>query len=192
MNLFPNPQYKNSFLSGNTAKPIAGVVARSAWTRPLKQVQVSETLTQGSAVTLTNKIGKIGTDPVNAGGLDEGLSPNVLKATKATDITTTQGFIVESPNFVLEDGDEAPAARAGQIVYCALIGSGTELYLPCDNSLVDCAPNQAVKLEDGVLKKADADGLNLLLMSQVVDGVVFYEETGAIKQKESPVIKVKL
>ena len=191
MNLFPNPQFNNSFLSGNTAKPIAGVCTRTAYTRPLKQAQVSETLVQGTAVNLTNALTKANSKSVNAGGLNEGLAPNVLTAT--ANEAEVSGFIVDSPNMVLLDGDYAPAARAGQVVYVAFIGSGAELYLPCDNSLVNVAPNEAVEIQNGVLKKAVGNGISgITIMSQVVDGVRFKVNGDTIEQEDTPVIKVKL
>lgn len=193
MNLFPNPTYNNGFLTGNTAKPIAGVCTRTAFTRPLKQAQVNETITQGTAVKLVNKIQTATTTSVNAGGLNEGLAPNVLTATTATASADVNGFIVDSPNFALVDGDAAPAARAGQIVYVAFIGSGAELYLPCDNSLVGVNPDQAVKIENGILKADTGAGISgITLMSQVVDGIRFKVNNGTVEQESTPVIKVKL
>ncbi len=189
MNLFGAPKYNGYFKRGNTALPICGVCTNSAYKRPLKEVQVNDTMTAGSPLKVTNKAGlTTQTVAVNAG---QTLAPSVFSAEEGTD--RIDGFLIDSPTFVLEDGDEAPAARAGQIVYAALVGSGAELYLPCLDGLIGYDPTQPLKLNDkGQLNLATGTAVQATILSQVVKGIRFKIDAGKVKAEEVMAVKVRL
>lgn len=189
MNLFGAPTYNGYFKRGNTALPICGVCTNSAYKRPLKEVQVNDTMTAGTPLKVTNKAGlTTQTAGVNAG---QTLAPNVFTAEKGTD--RIDGFLIDSPTFVLEDDDEAPAARAGQIVYAALAGSGAELYLPCLDTLIGYDPTQALKLDtNGKLNLATGTAIQATILSQVVKGIRFKLDAGKVKAEEVLAVKVRL
>ena len=198
-NLFQNPTYNGKFLSPNSAKPIAGVCTNTAYKRPLTQVKVSDTMIAiGSPVEITNKFSQ--STAVNA-GMD--LAPNVMNASASK--SNLDGFLVMSPNAILEDGDEFPKYLKNQVVHCALIGSGAELYLPADNSLVGKNVSKIslywhktdMTLKEGVGDSGSTGwGLGeVLILSQVVEGIMSYIDTGdnnKVKTKNIPVIKIKI
>lgn len=197
-NLFQNPTYNGKFLSPNSVKPIAGVCTNTAYKRPLTQVKVSDIMIAiGMPVEITNKFSQ--TTAVNA-GLD--LAPNVMNASASNN--NLDGFLVMSPNAILEDGDEFPKYLKNQVVHCALIGSGAELYLPVDNTLIGknvskitlCWNKADMKLEEGVGDNSTKFDLGeVLILSQVVEGIMSYIDTAdnnKVKTKTAPVIKIKI
>ena len=193
MDLFPNPQYKNTFLSGNTAKPIVGVCTNSAYKRPLKEAQVLKQMTAGTPITVVNKAGfKTQDGAVNAGSF---LAPNVFTAGTANG-TAIHGFLIDSPNFVLQEGDEGTSAQPNQIVYIALIGSGAEVYLPCDNTMVGYNGTNPIKYDKASgLLKGDGTGdieIDCLVLSAVVDGLRFKLDGTKVVAEDVSVVKVKL
>lgn len=196
MNLFQAPKYNGYFKRGNTALPIVGVCTNSAYKRPLKEVQVTADMTAGTLVKVTNKTDQAQTASVNAG---TGLAPTIFTAEPST-VGQTQnrvdGVLIDSPNFVLADGDAAPAARPGQIVYAALVGSGAEVYLPADDTIIGCDSANAVHIsKEGVVNaKAEGKAFPVTIMSQVVKGIRFELEsqTGKVKATNVNVVKVKL
>ncbi|EGV1470933.1 hypothetical protein JF110_001658 [Campylobacter jejuni] len=195
MNLFDNPTYNNGFLGANSAKPIAGICTKTAYSRPLTQGKVSATnLAIGVPVKITNKFDS--STSVNAG---TALAPNVLNIEAATD--SVDGFTVMSPNAVLEDGDSFPKYLKNQIIHIAMLGSGAEIYLPANNNLIGiqtakeqlCWNVADKKVEVGVGDASTKLGLGVVtILSQVVDGIYSYIDSGVVKTEETPVIKIKL
>lgn len=197
MNLFPNPTYNGKFIGNSSAKPIAGVCTLTAYKRPLIQAKVAvDGLLQGDPVTIKNT-GNYGTKEFSAG---TGLAPLTMAAEKAT--TAISGFIVESPNNVYIDGNAAGQFFKNQIVYVAPVGSGAEMYLPAkDGSFegVDITNTEICwVVADSCLDVGAGDGSTKLaikgatILSQVVEGIQFYIDAGVVKQKTTPVIKIKL
>ncbi|HDZ5057806.1 TPA: hypothetical protein RTG63_001669 [Campylobacter jejuni] len=191
MKLFQSMPFNNNFLGANSAKPIAGVCTKTAYSRPLAQAKVSMGMVAiGVPVKLTNKL--TSATSINAG---KELAPNVLNIEAATD--SVDGFTVMSPNAVLEDGDSFPKYLENQIVHVAILGSGAEVYLPVSNDLIGkqvakeelCWNSNDRKLEVG------STGLALgkvTILSQVVDGIYSYIENGVVKTEETPVVKIRL
>ena len=193
MNLFPNPTYNNYFMKGGTtAKPIAGVCTMTAYSRPLNQAKVlSDNLMQGFAVELKNpSLAK------EANNNNDGLSGNVFTADKAT--TVVNGFIVNSPNDILLDGDSFPRFLKNQVVRVATIGSGASVYLPADASLGDVTLDTELAWDTAnnvVAKKgAGVDLPGVRLGGQLVNGLVpEYDATNNVaKSKDSLVVRVIL
>ena len=197
MNLFPNPTYNGKFIGNSSDKPIAGVCTLTAYKRPLIQAKVTvDGLLQGDPGTIKNT-GNYGTKEFSAG---TGLAPLTMAAEKAT--TAISGFVVESPNNVYIDGNAAGQFFKNQIVYVAPVGSGAEMYLPAkDGSFegVDITNTEICwVVADSCLDVGAGDGTTKLtikgatILSQVVEGIQFYNEAGVVKQKTTPVIKIKL
>lgn len=195
MNLFTNPTYNGKFIGPNSAKPIAGICLHNAYKRPLQQVKVADaTALIGYPVEVTNKFSQSGA--VNAG---TGLAANVMNAKASA--TRLDGFLVMSPNTVLMDGDDFPKYLQNQIVNCAMIGSGAEIFLPADHALNGTNVSEVELSWDKANKKLVAgagDGSTKFslgkvnVLSQLVEGIMCYEDGGVIKVKETPVILVKL
>lgn len=198
MTMFPINHYDKSFLSPNSAKPIVGVVANTAFKRPLLQAKVKEDgFTQGQPVVVKN-LGMYGHMNDNAG---QGLAPNVLMAEKIT--TIISGFVVESPNMVYIDGEEGAQALANQVVYVALLGSGAEMYLPVKNDVtnIDVVNEQLCwNIAEKYIEKGAGDASTKLalagvsVLSMPVAGLQFYydDTKKKVKSKEINVIKIKL
>ncbi|HEC1823357.1 TPA: hypothetical protein R1765_001981 [Campylobacter coli] len=198
MNLFNNPTYNNSFLGSSSAKPIAGICTKTAYSRPLTQGKITENfIAVGYPVKITNKISDNQNSSVNAG---TGLAPNVLNVAKATD--SVDGFTVMAPNVVLEDGDNFPKYLKNQIAQIAILGSGAEIYLPANNNLIGlqvakeqlCWNVADKKVEQGIGDGSSKLSLGVVtILSQVVDGIYSYvDDEGVCKTEETPVIKIKL
>lgn len=189
MNLFQAPKYNGYFKRGNTALPIVGVCTNSAYKRPLKEVQINADMTAGTPLKVRNKAGLTTQDSaVNAG---TSFAPTIFSAEKGTD--RVDGILIDSPNFVFADGDNAPAARTGQIVYAALLGSGAEVYLPCKDTFIGYDPANPIKItEDGTLDTATGANFAVTVMSQVVKGIRFKLDNGSVVSEEVSVVKVKL
>lgn len=194
MNLFPNPTYNGYFMKGgSTAKPIAGTCTKTAYSRPLNQAKLTvDNLMQGSAVELKNTSLAKETNSNN-----DGLSGNVFTATTAT--TVVNGFIVNSPNDILLDGDTFPRFLKNQISRVALIGSGATVYLPADSGLADVTLDTELAWDttkNVVCAKATGklDLPGVRLEGQLVNGLVpEYDATNNVaKSKDALVVRVVL
>lgn len=192
MNLFPNPTYNGFFKKGgSTSKPIAGTCTKTAYSRPLNQAKISEdNLIQGDAVQLKNTSLAKETNSNN-----DGLSGNVFSALKATN--KINGFIVNSPNDILLDGDTFPRFLKNQIVRVATIGSGATVYLPADTSLANVTLDQELQWDINNKKLVTTGGVALTgvrLAGQVVNGLVpEYDATNNVaKSKDALVVRVIL
>lgn len=193
MNLFPNPTYNNYFMKGgSTAKPIAGTCTKTAYSRPLNQAKLTvDNLMQGSPVELKNTSLAKETNSNN-----DGLSGNVFTANKAK--TVVNGFIVNSPNDILLDGDTFPRFLKNQVARVALLGSGATVYLPADTSLNDVTLDTELAWDttkNVVTKKGTGIDLpGVRLEGQLVNGCVpEYDATNNVaKSKDALVVRVVL
>ena len=174
------------FVGSSSFKPIAGQVLRNMYIFKVNQAKVGDTanLVAGQPVKLTN---------ANGGTAGAGLSPNVLLAENITDATDISGFVVESPSDVLEIGGSVPKPQPGQIVNVALLGSGIEIYLPCDDTLQNVNINSKASWDKdtGKLKKDPAGTISIL--GGVVDGIVYNAVDASLANTQaSKVVKVRL
>lgn len=187
MNLFANPTYNGFFLKGgSTAHPIAGTALETAYSKPLNQAKLhKDNLMQGMPVDLKN------TSLASTGNSNnDGLSGNVLTA---EDATTIHGFIVNSPNDVLIDGDEFPRFLKNQVVRVATIGSGATIYLPANANVEGISLNAELKWNNGELDANTGTPLpGVRIDGQVVEGVIPYLDGDTAKVKNGLVVKVIL
>lgn len=183
-------QYNNSFMGATSFKPICGHFLRDAYVNKLVQAVVKpDILLPAQPIIVKNSSTTIGSNVLTIESL-------------ATTDAAMSGFSLASPGDFLFPGDQAPAARKGQITYIALFGSGIELYLPCDSTVNNIEIQETTGFNitydftDNVLKKA-ADSTNNIpvkLLSSVVDGVTFELDTTSnnVKIKDTKCIKVQL
>ena len=189
--------YNGKFLSPNSALPICGVVLFDMYKNNLQQVYnnvSTQPLTWGMPVTIKTQQT---TNSTNAG---KAFNPNVLVATAiSTENNNLNGFVVKSVTDILLPQDEAPASRQSQISYVATFGSGIELYLPCDQTLMNVETSAIDKnntfdydFTNFNLKAGTA--FSITLKSNVVDGIVTYYDstTQSVKIKNTKCIKVRL
>ena len=189
--------YNGKFLSPNSALPICGVVLFDMYKNNLQQVYnnvSTQPLTWGLPVTIKTQQT---TNSTNAG---KAFNPNVLVATAiSTENNNLNGFVVKSVTDILLPQDEAPASRQSQISYVATFGSGIELYLPCDQTLMNVETSAIDKnntfdydFTNFNLKAGTA--FSITLKSNVVDGLVTYYDssTQSVKIKNTKCIKVRL
>ena len=189
--------YNGKFLSPNSALPICGVVLFDMYKNNLQQVYnnvTTQPLTWGMPVTIKTQQT---TNPNNAG---KAFNPNVLVlASISTADNNLNGFVVKSVTDILMSQDEAPASRHSQISYVATFGSGVELYLPCDTTLMNVETSAINKNNtfdynfiSYELKAGTA--FSITLKSNVVDGVVTYYDTisQSVKIKNTKCVKVRL
>lgn len=193
MNLFQIGNYNGKFMRPNSFLPIAGTIANTAFNRVLVQAKISaqgQKMLQGMSIAVSNKLGTDAT--VRAG---KGLSPNVLTATYSA--TAVDGFLVDSANCVVLQGDDFPQYLDNQIVRVALIGSGAELYLPCDNSVSGSTDLLYFDPATQLLKKAatvptGGVALNAVIMSQVIEGIKGKVDNDRVTTESCFVVKVKI
>lgn len=194
MNLFPNPTYNGYFKKGGTTcKPIAGTCVLTAYNKPLSQAKLTlDNLMQGSPVLLKN---------TSLGSNNEGLSANVLSASAYSDSASAapiiNGFIVNSPNDILLDGDTFPRFLKNQVVGVAKLGSNAPVYLPAEANLADCPIDTPLKWNSTAKQLSKTKGVNLpgvRIAAQPVLGVIpEYDSTeNRAKSKDGLVILVNL
>lgn len=175
----------NSFVGSSSFKPIAGHVLRNIYLFQLNQAKVATgaNLVPAMPAKITNEFG---------GNPNEGLAPNVFLVTNITEASDISGFVVESPTDVLEVGGSVPKPQEGQVIQVALLGSGLEIYLPCDNSLQNVNVNSKAIWDTTTNKlKLSEDG-NISIVSGVVDGITYQVDGNFAKTIDSKVVKVKL
>lgn len=194
MNLFTTRGFNGKFMRPNSSLPIAGTVASTAFNRVLTEAKVSTNgniVTQGMSVVVSNKQGTQ-TASVNGG---TSLAPNVLTASYSAD--DANAFIVDNSNAVVLNGDTFPQVLDNQVVRVALIGSGAEIYLPCDNTVIGASDpiywdieNQ--KLVSAIAKPAKGVLFTGVILSQVIDGIKGKISSGVVTTDNCSVVKVKL
>lgn len=177
-----------SFLGSNSAKPICGHFLRDLYRGEISQAKVvtDDIVFSGCPVEIKNSAYTTS----NAG---KAMNPNVLSITKkATADGEVSGFVLEAPTDILQFGEVAARPLKNQVTNVALLGSGVEVYLPADASLVGIAMNSKLKwsFDDNALK-VDATG-TITPLGVVVDGVKYKEDNGAVVFEDCKVIKVRL
>ena len=193
MNLFETRTFNGKFMRPNSSLPIAGTVASTAFNRVLTEAKVasdSTVLFQGMSVEVSNKLDTAAS--VNSGS---GLAPNVISV-KASD-SKANAFVVDNANAVVLNGDTFPQVVANQIIRVAMIGSGAEVYLPCDATVIgatnpiywDITKQCLVAAAAAPAKSIEFTGT---ILSQVVDGIKGKNDSGTITSESCSVVKVKL
>lgn len=193
MNLFATSGFNGKYMRPNSSLPIAGTVASTAFNRVLTEVKVaadSTTLFQGMSVEISNKLDASAS--INGGS---NLAPNVLSAKAST--SKANAFVVDNANAVVLNGDDFPQVVANQIIRVAMIGSGAEIYLPCDATVIgatntiywDCSKQSLVA---AAAKPANGVEFTGTILSQVVDGIKGKNDSGTITSESCSVVKVKL
>lgn len=191
--------YNGQFIGNNSAKPIAGVCLADLYKGNIQQARVGSTLTtpayQGAPVTIKNQA-------TTGAGAGEGLNPNVLEITgAASSQATLSGFVLESPNMIIESqgyANEAPTAPTYAVTNIALIGSGVEVYLPADVGLVNTqvgTPSLVWDFTNNCVAAAAGSTVGYLTaISPVVDGLAVKYDSSTKKCTfgNSKVIKIKL
>lgn len=196
MNLFATSGFNGKFMRPNSSLPIAGTVASTAFNRVLVEAKVTTggtPLFQGMSVVASNKQGTQ-TTAINGG---TNLAPNVLSITASTD--NANAFIVDNANAVVLNGDDFAQVLDNQVVRVALIGSGAEVYLPCDNSVIGASnpiywdiTNQKLVSAETASKPAKSVLFTGVILSQVVEGIKGKNDSGTITTESCYVVKVKL
>ncbi|WP_187904211.1 hypothetical protein [Helicobacter pylori] len=133
-----------------------------------------------------------------------GLNPNVLNISE-TPIGTNGvlgGVIIHNITDFVMPGDKAPALRPTQTSYVAEIGSGVEVYLPCDLSFLGQASRQFISWDktnqNYTLKTTGVESFGsqkVSLRSNVIEGKQIVFDTNNPTQtifKDCYVIKVRL
>lgn len=178
-----------SFLGRSSNKPIAGIATNVNRLTVSQAKLVSDTLVAaGSPVKVTN--GGVST----ATGAGQELNPNVLQAVPATAAADVSGFLLVNETDILQTGEKAPHAYSGQLVNVALLGSLTELYLPCDTSVqnVSLTSKLAWDFTNNVAQVSATGTINII--GPVVDGVRFKVDTtnNEVVFEDCKVVKVRL
>lgn len=193
MNLFETRTFNGKFMRPNSSLPIAGTVASTAFNRVLTEAKVasdSTVLFQGMSVEVSNKLDA--TASVNS---SSGLAPNVISVKAST--SKANAFVVDNANAVVLNGDDFPQVVANQIIRIAMIGSGAEVYLPCDATVIgatnpiywDITKQCLVAAASAPAKSIEFTGI---ILSQVVDGIKGKNDSGTITSESCSVVKVKL
>ncbi len=133
-----------------------------------------------------------------------GLNPNVLNISE-TPIGTNgvfSGVIIHNITDFVMPGDKAPALRPTQTSYVAEIGSGVEVFLPCDLSFLGGSSRQFISWDKTnqcyTLKTTGVESFGsqkVSLRSNVVEGKQIVFDTNNPTQtifKDCYVIKVRL
>ncbi|RVZ07780.1 hypothetical protein [Helicobacter pylori] len=192
--------YNWHFNSEITNKPIAGFLTHQKYLDNLLTAvnNTSETLLVGQPITL--KISA--TLKSSLARIDQNI--NILNISE-TPIGTNGvfgGVIIHNITDFVMPGDKAPALRPTQTSYVAEIGSGVEVFLPCDLSFLGQASrqfiswnktNQCYTLETTGVESFGSQKVSL--RSNVVEGKQIVFDTNNPTQtifKDCYVIKVRL
>lgn len=189
--------YNGHFNQQTSVKPIAGFLTYEMYLNNLVTAlnSTGNVLLPGQPIAL-----QIGAK--QASGL-VGLNPNVLSISE-TPIDASSvfsGVVIHNITDFVMPGDKAPALRTTQTSYVAEIGSGVEVYLPCDLSFLGQSSRQSISwnktnqcytLEAGM---ESFGGQKVSLTSNVVEGKqIVFDTTNPTQTifKDCYVIKVRL
>ena len=190
--------YNGYFNQQTSIKPIAGFLTYEMYLNNLTTAlnSTGNVLLPGQPIAL-----KIGAK--QASGL-VGLNPNVLGISETPiGANGVLGAIVihNITDFVMP-GDKAPALRPTQTSYVAEIGSGVEVYLPCDLSFLGQASRQFISWNKTnqcyTLETTGVEGFGsqkVSLRSNVIEGKQIVFDTANQTQtifKDCYLIKVRL
>lgn len=190
--------YNGHFNQQTSIKPIAGFLTYEMYLNNLVTAlnSTGNVLLPGQPIAL-----QIGAK--QASGL-VGLNPNVLNISE-TPVGTNgvlSGVVIHNITDFVMPGDKAPALRPTQTSYVAEIGSGVEVYLPCDLSFLGQASRQLISwskanqyytLETTGLESFG--GQKVSLRSNVIEGKqIVFDTTNPTQTifKDCYVIKVRL
>lgn len=190
--------YNGHFNQQTSIKPIAGFLTYEMYLNNLVTAlnNTGNVLLPAQPVTL-----QIGTK--QASGL-VGLNPNVLNISE-TPIGTNGvlgGIVIHNITDFVMPGDKAPALRPTQTSYVAEIGSGVEVFLPCDLSFLGSASRQFISWNKnnqcytlGTTGMESFGSQKVSLRSNVVEGKqIVFDTTNPTQTifKDCYVIKVRL
>lgn len=190
--------YNGHFNQQTSIKPIAGFLTYEMYLNNLVTAlnTTGNVLLPGQPIAL-----QIGAK--QASGL-VGLNPNVLNISE-TPVGTNGVFssiVIHNITDFVMPGDKAPALRPTQTSYVAEIGSGVEVYLPCDLSFLDKASRQNISWDKAnqcyTLGTTDAEsfgGQEVSLRSNVIEGKqIVFDKANPTQTifKDCYVIKVRL
>ncbi|GAA7259677.1 hypothetical protein ID0476_04660 [Helicobacter pylori] len=190
--------YNWHFNSEITNKPIAGFLTHQKYLDNLLTAvnNTSETLLVGQPITL--KISA--TLKSSLVRIDQ----NILEVSETPigENGVFGGIVIHNITDFVMPGDKAPALRSTQTSYVAEIGSGVELFLPCDLSFLGQASrqfigwnknNQCYTLETTGVESFGSQKVSL--RSNVIEGSQIVFDTNNTTQtifKDCYVIKVRL
>ncbi|GAA9398392.1 hypothetical protein HpHA275_09680 [Helicobacter pylori] len=190
--------YNGHFNQQTSIKPLAGFLTYEMYLNNLATAlnNTGNVLLPAQPVSL-----QIGSK--QASGL-VGLNTNVLSISE-TPVDTNGAFggvIIHNITDFVMPGDKAPALRPTQTSYVAEIGSGVELFLPCDLSFLGQSSRQSISWDKTnqcyTLKTTDVESFGsqkVSLRSNVVEGKQIVFDTNNPTQtifKDCYVIKVRL
>lgn len=190
--------YNGHFNQQTSIKPLAGFLTYEMYLNNLATALNSTGNVLLPAQPVTLQIGAKQTSAL------VGLNPNVLNISD-TPVGTNGvfgGVIIHNITDFVMPGDKAPALRPTQTSYVAQIGSGVEVFLPCDLSFLGQASSQSINWD----KTSQSFTLNttnterfgsqkVSLRSNVVEGKQIVFDTNNPTQtifKDCYVIKVRL
>lgn len=183
--------FNKSFVGPSSAKPICGQYLDNFYKNSLVQARldIADAVAPGQAVNIKTAN--------TSGGAGNGLNPNVLIISSVADTSNAfEGFLLASETDVLHDDETAPRPVKSQIVNVAILGSGQELYLPCDASLQNKDITTAVywDVANAQLTTTSTNNvlLNITLLSNVVDGVQYKIVSGKCNFADTKCIKVRI
>ncbi|MGL2843966.1 hypothetical protein ACQKBC_06155 [Helicobacter pylori] len=190
--------YNGHFNQQTSIKPIAGFLTYEMYLNNLATALNSTGNVLLPAQPVALQIGA-----KQASGL-VGLNPNVLNISETTIGTNGVfgGVIIHNITDFVMPGDKAPALRPTQTSYVAEIGSGVEVFLPCDLSFLGQASrqfiswnktNQCYTLETTGVESFGSQKVSL--RSNVIEGKQIVFDTNNPTQtifKDCYVIKVRL
>ena len=190
--------YNGHFNQQTSIKPIAGFLTYEMYLNNL----VTALNSTGNVLLPCQPIAlQIGAK--QASGL-VGLNPNVLNIseTPVGSSSVFDGVVIHNITDFVMPGDKAPALRPTQTSYVAEIGSGVEVFLPCDLSFLGQASRQSISWDENnkcyTLKTTGVVNFGsqkVSLRSNVVEGKqIVFDTTNPTQTifKDCYVIKVRL
>ncbi len=190
--------YNGHFNQQTSTKPLAGFLTYEMYLNNL----VSALNSTGNVLLPAQPVAlQIGTKQASA---LVGLNPNVLNISEKQVGTNGvfSGIIIHNITDFVMPGDKAPALRPTQTSYVAEIGSGVEVFLPCDLSFLGQSSRQFISwnktsqcytLETTGVESFGSQKVSL--RSNVVEGKQIVFDTNNPTQtifKDCYVIKVRL
>lgn len=165
----------NAFMKAKTYVPLCGFLQNPFYSNGKTQAAMIPTdllgMVSATAVKIIND-----TTPTSGRFAGENLNPKALKiSAKAAAKDDLSGFVLETDADVIPANGGASLPIQGGFVQVGLLGSGLQVWLPCDDSLIGVAINSELDYDfaTGKLKKGAAGaGIGVKLLSGVVDGKV--------------------
>lgn len=190
--------YNGHFNQQTSIKPIAGFLTYEMYLNNL----VTALNSTGNVLLPAQPVAlQVGTKQSSA---LVGLNPNVLNISEAPVGTNGVfgGIIIHNITDFVMPGDKAPALRPTQTSYVAEIGSGVEVFLPCDLSFLGQASRQFLSWNKTTqcytLETSNVESFGsqkVSLRSNVIEGKQIVFDTNNSTQtifKDCYVIKVRL